>query len=83
MMLMTRLDPYRPLSMTPERYAEVAETTEQYQSKSPKELAKEIERLEKQMFDAAQNLEFEEAARLRDEVAKLRERAFGVADVAG
>jgi excinuclease ABC subunit B len=68
---------------TPERYAEVAETTEQYQSKSPKELAKEIERLEKRMFDAAQNLEFEEAARLRDEVAKLRERAFGVADVAG
>jgi excinuclease ABC subunit B len=68
---------------TPERYAQVAETAEKYQSKSPRELARDIERLEKQMFEHAQNLEFEEAARLRDEVQRLRERAFGVADVAG
>ncbi len=68
---------------TPERFAEVAEQTETDQSKSPKELAREIERLEKQMFDAAQNLEFEKAARLRDEVQQLRDRALGVADVAG
>jgi excinuclease ABC subunit B len=68
---------------TPERYAQVAESAEKYQSKSPKELAKEIDRLEKAMFDAAQNLEFERAAQLRDEVQQLRDRALGVADVAG
>ena len=68
---------------TPEQYAKAAESTEKYQSKSPKELAKEIDRLEKQMFDAAQNLEFERAAQLRDEVQQLRDRALGVADVAG
>ena len=68
---------------TPERYAEVAEQTEVYQSKSPKELAREIDRLERQMFDAAQNLEFEKAARLRDQVQQLRDRALGVAEVAG
>jgi len=68
---------------TTERYAKVAESAEKYQSKSPKELAREIDRLEKEMFDAAQNLEFERAAQLRDEVQQLRDRALGVADVAG
>ncbi len=68
---------------TPERYAKAAENAEKYQSKSPKELAKEIDRLEKEMFDAAQNLEFERAAQLRDEVQQLRDHALGVADVAG
>jgi excinuclease ABC subunit B len=34
--------------------------------------------LERQMRDAAANLEFEEAARLRDEVKKLREAELGV-----
>ncbi len=37
----------------------------------PGELAKEIERLKKLMKSAAQNLEFEEAARLRDQVKRL------------
>ncbi len=64
---------------TAERFAQVAETAAEYQSMSPKELAKAIEDKEKKMLEHAQNLEFEEAARLRDEVHKLRERAFGVA----
>ncbi|MEZ5997085.1 MAG: UvrB/UvrC motif-containing protein [Hyphomonas sp.] len=34
--------------------------------------------LEKQMREAAANLEFEEAARLRDEVKRLREEELGV-----
>lgn len=38
---------------------------------SPKELAKKKIQLEKQMKQAASNLEFEEAARLRDELRKL------------
>ncbi len=36
-------------------------------------LAKHIESLRKQMHEAAENLEFEEAARLRDEVGRLEE----------
>nr|WP_315168964.1 excinuclease ABC subunit UvrB [uncultured Deefgea sp.] len=43
----------------------------------PKQLAKELKRLEKEMMNAAQNLEFEKAANLRDELKRLRERAFG------
>jgi excinuclease ABC subunit B len=44
-----------------------------------KDLAKRIKQLEKQMFEAAKNLEFEQAARLRDQLAQLKERAFGAA----
>ncbi len=38
------------------------------------ELAAEIKRLEKEMFTAASELEFERAAEIRDRVAALRER---------
>ncbi|MEW5972432.1 MAG: excinuclease ABC subunit UvrB [Pseudomonadota bacterium] len=44
---------------------------------SPEMAAKKIKQLEKDMYAAARNLEFEEAARLRDEIAALREAAFG------
>jgi excinuclease ABC subunit B len=33
------------------------------------------------MFEAAKNLEFEQAARLRDQLVHLKERAFGAAPV--
>jgi excinuclease ABC subunit B len=48
-----------------------------YETMSEKQLAREIKRLEKQMFDFAKNLEFEKAARARDQLAQLRQRAFG------
>ena len=41
-------------------------------------VAREIKRLEKAMFEHAKHLEFEKAARLRDELAQLRRRVFGV-----
>ncbi|BBF84596.1 excinuclease ABC subunit B [Aquitalea magnusonii] len=41
-----------------------------------KTLAKEIKRLEKEMMEAARNLEFEKAARLRDELKALKEKMF-------
>ena len=44
---------------------------------SEKDLAKEIKRLEKQMMEHAKNLEFEQAARTRDQLAVLRERVLG------
>jgi excinuclease ABC subunit B len=44
---------------------------------SEKDLAKRIKLLEKQMLEHAKNLEFEKAARVRDQLAALREQAFG------
>jgi excinuclease ABC subunit B len=44
---------------------------------SEKDVAKEIKRLEKQMLEHARNLEFERAAHVRDQLAILKEQAFG------
>ena len=46
---------------------------------SEKDLSKRIVLLEKQMLEHARNLEFEKAARVRDQLAQLREQAFGAA----
>ncbi|MGL6215622.1 UvrB/UvrC motif-containing protein, partial [Billgrantia desiderata] len=45
---------------------------------SPTDLAKEVSRVEDAMFEAAQNLEFEEAARLRDRLHELKERQLAL-----
>ncbi|MEK7875981.1 MAG: UvrB/UvrC motif-containing protein, partial [Pseudomonadota bacterium] len=47
-----------------------------YTAMSEKDLAREIKRVEKGMFDAARNLEFERAAELRDELKQLKQRLF-------
>jgi len=44
---------------------------------SEKDVAKEIKRLEKQMLEHARSLEFEQAARVRDQLAMLKEQLFG------
>ncbi|MBT0571182.1 excinuclease ABC subunit UvrB [Curvibacter sp. CHRR-16] len=44
---------------------------------SEKDLSKEIKRLEKLMMEHARNLEFEKAARIRDQLAQLKERTLG------
>ena len=49
----------------------------QIEDMSEKEIAREIKRLEKLMMDHARNLEFEKAARVRDQLAILKARAFG------
>jgi excinuclease ABC subunit B len=49
------------------------------ESMSEKDLGKRIKLLEKQMLEHAKNLEFEKAARVRDQLALLREQAFGAA----
>jgi excinuclease ABC subunit B len=43
-----------------------------------KDLEKELKRIEKEMLDAARNLEFERAAELRDRLYQLKEKLFGV-----
>ncbi len=45
---------------------------------SEKDMAREIKRLEKQMLEHARNLEFEQAARVRDQLTRLKDLAFGV-----
>ncbi len=45
----------------------------------PEQAAQHIAELEKRMYKHAENLEFEEAARLRDEIQALREQCFGLA----
>jgi excinuclease ABC subunit B len=47
------------------------------QDMSEKDVAREIKRLEKQMLEHARNLEFEKAGRVRDQLAILKEQAFG------
>jgi excinuclease ABC subunit B len=51
--------------------AEVSAMTE-------KDLPKRITQLEKQMLEAARQLEFEKAARLRDQLALMKEQLFGI-----
>ena len=57
----------------------VAEAEAAYGRLSPEKLGKLITKLEKEMFQAAQNLEFELAASKRDEIRKLRAGALSVA----
>ncbi|MBV5300057.1 MAG: excinuclease ABC subunit UvrB [Rhodoferax sp.] len=44
---------------------------------SEKDISREIKRLEKLMMEHARNLEFEKAAQVRDQLAILKEQAFG------
>jgi len=53
-----------------------AQSEAAYQAMSEKELTRELKRVEKEMLDAAKNLEFERAAQLRDNLKKLKQRLF-------
>ncbi|VVE87804.1 excinuclease ABC subunit UvrB [Pandoraea bronchicola] len=59
--------------------AELAEAKEQahYQDMSEKQLAREIKKLEKQMQEHARNLEFEKAAKVRDQLLHVKALVFG------
>ncbi|USD39296.1 excinuclease ABC subunit UvrB [Ferrimonas sp. SCSIO 43195] len=52
----------------------VAEPKPVYQPVDPKALAKEIKSLETKMYEHARNLEFEEAASVRDQIEALRQQ---------
>ncbi|HHQ4899211.1 TPA: excinuclease ABC subunit UvrB [Aeromonas veronii] len=49
-----------------------AEPQGEYHVRSASEIAKEIKRMEEQMFQHARDLEFEQAAALRDQIQRLR-----------
>ena len=58
----------------------IAEDATPYESLTPQQLLKKAQKLEKKMLRHARDLEFEEAARLRDEIRKMREVGLGLSD---
>ena len=56
----------------------VAQQEAAYARMSEKELAREVKRIEKEMLDAAKNLEFEIATQKRDQLKMLKQQLFGV-----
>jgi excinuclease ABC subunit B len=63
--------------LSAQRMQEAAEEGAAYAKLPPEKLARLIGKLEKEMLDAAQNLEFELAAKKRDEIKRLRGQALG------
>ena len=59
-------------------HAEEDKQKAKFEVMSEKQISRQIAKLEKQMLDYAKNLEFEKAAQMRDELAKLKARVFGV-----
>ena len=55
-----------------------AQTVAEYKVLDEKALTKKVKKLEKEMLDAAKNLEFEKAAELRDQLKQLKQVLFGV-----
>jgi excinuclease ABC subunit B len=49
-----------------------------FEAMPEKDMERELKRLEREMLDAARNLEFERAAELRDRLYQLKEAMFGV-----
>ncbi len=60
-----------------ERLERDAEQRALVEDMSEKDVSREIKRLEKLMMEHARNLEFEKAARVRDQLGILKEQAFG------
>jgi excinuclease ABC subunit B len=62
------------------RYAKVAEQKPGYMELPPDLLMKKISQLEEQMYRHARDLEFERAAEIRDEIARIREFSLEIRD---
>jgi len=58
----------------------VAEPMTAYERMTPEQLIKRAAKLEKRMLKHARDLEFEEAARLRDEIQRMRQLGLGLGD---
>ena len=59
--------------MSPKQYAKVVEEEAAYAALTPQQLARRLSELEEEMYEHARNLEFEEAARVRDKIRHLKE----------
>ena len=58
----------------------VAEPGSDYSSLTPEQAVRKIKKLEQEMFKHARNLDFEEAAKIRDQVQRLRKIELGLPD---
>lgn len=56
----------------------IAEPMQQYEKMTDRQLAQEMKKLEQQMHEHAKNLEFEEAAAIRDKVQAINEKILGL-----
>ncbi len=59
------------------RGLKAAETKQSYSGMSPGQLARQIRQLEQQMYQHARNLEFEQAAAIRDQINDINENFVG------
>jgi len=57
-------------------YAKLAEQEAEYAALTPQQMGKRIKELEKRMYEHAKNLEFEAAAKVRDELRTLQEKGL-------
>jgi len=57
-----------------------AEDSENYDTMTPEQLMKRAAKLDKQMLKHARDLEFEEAARVRDQIQRIRQVHLGLSD---
>ncbi|HEA26650.1 MAG TPA: excinuclease ABC subunit UvrB, partial [Ectothiorhodospiraceae bacterium] len=67
-----------PGSKNVRRMLKTAEDIVEYAAMSQEQINKEIKLLEKQMYRHAENLEFEEAGRIRDKIHKIQENHLGL-----
>ena len=58
----------------------IAEDATSYESMTPEQLLRKAQKLEKKMLKHARDLEFEEAARLRDKIQEMRAIGLGLSD---
>jgi len=59
-----------------EKYA-IAEEVKKYGAMNPAEVSKQLELMEKEMYEHARNLEFEQAAAIRDKIEQIDKSVFG------
>ncbi len=69
-------------SKATKRYLKIPKSIQKtFDPEHPEKLGKTIEQMEIRMFEAAKNLEFEEAAKIRDEIKLVKEFNFGISYV--
>ena len=71
---------YAGMPGSPKKYAKVAEEVIEYAGLPPDKLLAKLKKLEEQMYQHARNLEFEEAARVRDQIRHVRAANLGIAE---
>ena len=69
-------------SKATKRYLKIPKSIQKtFDPEHPEKLGKAIDQMEIRMFEAAKNLEFEEAAKIRDEIKLVKEFNFGISYV--